>query len=72
MDDVKEIVEGFEEPKSKSEVSPPDESATTATGSAVAAVEAPGVRVGNFRWVICALLFFAATVNYIDRQVIGI
>ena len=26
----------------------------------------------NFRWVICALLFFAATVNYVDRQVIGI
>jgi MFS transporter, ACS family, hexuronate transporter len=30
------------------------------------------VRVGHFRWVICALLFFAATVNYIDRQVLGI
>jgi len=29
-------------------------------------------RIGYFRWVICALLFFAATVNYIDRQVIGI
>src|SRR4026207_996808 len=28
--------------------------------------------VGNYRWVICALLFFAATINYIDRQVIGI
>lgn len=27
---------------------------------------------GKMRWVICALLFFAATVNYIDRQVIGI
>lgn len=27
---------------------------------------------GHFRWVICALLFFAATINYIDRQVIGI
>ncbi len=27
---------------------------------------------GNIRWIICALLFFAATVNYIDRQVIGI
>jgi ACS family hexuronate transporter-like MFS transporter len=27
---------------------------------------------GKVRWVICALLFFAATVNYIDRQVIGI
>ena len=29
-------------------------------------------RVGNYRWVICALLFFAATINYIDRQVISI
>lgn len=27
---------------------------------------------GKVRWIICALLFFAATVNYIDRQVIGI
>lgn len=26
----------------------------------------------NFRWVICGLLFLAATVNYVDRQVIGI
>src|SRR5688572_13660691 len=29
-------------------------------------------RAGFYRWVICALLFFAATINYIDRQVIGI
>ena len=27
---------------------------------------------GNLRWVICALLFFATTINYMDRQVIGI
>ncbi len=27
---------------------------------------------GNFRWRIVALLFFATTINYIDRQVIGI
>lgn len=27
---------------------------------------------GNRRWLICALLFFAATVNYMDRQVIGL
>jgi MFS transporter, ACS family, hexuronate transporter len=34
---------------------------------------APPVRAGgSYRWVICALLFFAATINYIDRQVIGI
>ena len=27
---------------------------------------------GHVRWMICALLFFAATVNYMDRQVIGL
>lgn len=29
-------------------------------------------RVGRHRWVICALLFFATTINYIDRQVLGL
>jgi MFS transporter, ACS family, hexuronate transporter len=29
-------------------------------------------RIGYYRWIICGLLFLAATVNYIDRQVIGI
>lgn len=29
-------------------------------------------RVGRYRWVVCGLLFLAATINYIDRQVIGI
>ncbi len=28
--------------------------------------------IGWYRWVICGLLFFATTINYIDRQVIGI
>ena len=27
---------------------------------------------GNYRWRICALLFFATSINYIDRQVLGI
>ena len=27
---------------------------------------------GSYRWSICALLFFATTINYIDRQVLGI
>lgn len=27
---------------------------------------------GNFRWTICALLFFATTVNYLDRQVLSL
>jgi len=29
-------------------------------------------KIGNYRWIVCALIFFATTVNYIDRQVIGI
>jgi ACS family hexuronate transporter-like MFS transporter len=36
------------------------------------AAEAPASRIGQFRWVICALLFFACTVNYMDRQVLGL
>ncbi|RYX85510.1 MFS transporter [bacterium] len=27
---------------------------------------------GNYRWIICALLFFATTINYLDRQILGI
>jgi MFS transporter, ACS family, hexuronate transporter len=29
-------------------------------------------RIGRYRWWICALLFFASAINYIDRQVVGI
>ncbi|MCU0635056.1 MAG: MFS transporter [Gemmatimonadaceae bacterium] len=32
----------------------------------------PPVRAGRQRWIVCALLFFATTINYIDRQVLGI
>ena len=35
-------------------------------------MDAAKVKIGNFRWTICALLFFATTINYIDRQVLGI
>jgi len=27
---------------------------------------------GNLRWVVCALLFFATTINYVDRSVMGL
>lgn len=30
------------------------------------------VHVGKYRWTIIALLFFATTINYMDRQIIGI
>lgn len=29
-------------------------------------------RGGYYRWRICALLFFATTINYVDRQVLGV
>src|SRR5579863_8043697 len=31
-----------------------------------------GSGAGHVRWMICGLLFFAASVNYMDRQVIGL
>ena len=40
-------------------------------GTGFIRVKNPRSSVSHFRWVICALLF-AATINYIDRQVIGI
>src|SRR5437667_8949562 len=40
--------------------------ATASTTSSVAAA------VGRYRWVICALLFFGTTNNYMDRQVLGV
>ena len=42
----------------------PAATATTRTGLAS--------RVGYFRWVICALLLFGTTKNYMDRQVLGV
>jgi ACS family hexuronate transporter-like MFS transporter len=35
-------------------------------------VEAKNKKIGKYRWRIVVLLFFAATINYIDRQVLGI
>ena len=41
---------------------PPDLSATQASSSPI----------GRYRWTVVALLFAATTINYIDRQVIGL
>ena len=30
------------------------------------------MKKGNYRWTICALLFWATTINYLDRQVIAL
>ncbi|HTA42146.1 MAG TPA: MFS transporter [Bryobacteraceae bacterium] len=36
------------------------------------AAHPPAAAFGNYRWRICALLFFATTINYVDRQVLGV
>ncbi|AWI08757.1 MFS transporter [Ereboglobus luteus] len=41
---------------------------TTPTNSS----QQPARAGGNFRWVICTLLFFSVALNYIDRNIIGI
>lgn len=30
------------------------------------------VKMTNYRWIICTLLFFATTINYLDRQVLSL
>jgi ACS family hexuronate transporter-like MFS transporter len=32
----------------------------------------PSPRAGRYRWIVCALLFFATTINYIDRQILSL
>jgi ACS family hexuronate transporter-like MFS transporter len=71
MNEASKIVQETALPKSESKIAPPQSAAASVAGAATAAVEEIGSRVGNFRWVICALLFFAATINYLDRQVIA-
>lgn len=29
-------------------------------------------KIGKYRWTICALVFFATTINYLDRNVLGL
>ena len=30
------------------------------------------MKIGHYRWLICALIFFATTINYVDRAVMGV
>ena len=44
------------------------------TDSFIPAVAEPafGARIGHVRWTICAMLFTATTINYMDRQVLAL
>ncbi|HSI10425.1 MAG TPA: MFS transporter [Chthoniobacter sp.] len=58
--------------KAAASTASPEDAASSIAGEVTGARQAPPPRVGRYRWVICALLFFATTINYIDRQVFGI
>src|SRR5438093_8926857 len=70
MDQISESVEAVALPKSESDIAPPQSAGASVIGAADAVLGIQ-TRVGNFRWTICGLLFFAATINYLDRQVIA-
>ena len=61
-------------------MNPADQSARIETGTersreaSASSTESPWVSVfkDRFRWVICGLLFFGVTKNYMDRQVLGV
>ena len=38
----------------------------------LAPAQGVAVKIGHYRWTICALLFFATTMNYVDRQILGL
>lgn len=64
-------------PGVESEAPDPTTSSHGASAAAIATEVAEGERptakgVGKFRWWICLLIFLATTINYMDRQVIGI
>ena len=45
---------------------------TAATAGAPRPPATPPRPAGGYRWVICALLFCATTINYVDRGVLGV
>jgi len=46
--------------------------AEAGAGAATGVVSVVAGKVGKYRWTICALLFFATTLNYMDRQVLAL
>jgi ACS family hexuronate transporter-like MFS transporter len=38
----------------------------------VSETNAVKIKIGGHRWTICALMFFATTINYLDRNILGV
>src|SRR5688572_14493913 len=65
------LMPGAEE-KSLADVPPPEHDAASVAGAAAVLPYGQASPRLGYRWVICALLFFATTVNYVDRAVFGV
>lgn len=70
--DQDDINESQKEQDDGAYLAAPEESGGSAAGAVIAGVGDVVKRVGRYRWTICALLFFASAINYVDRQVIAI
>ncbi|HKC66140.1 MAG TPA: MFS transporter, partial [Pyrinomonadaceae bacterium] len=71
--EIDEVIHSTSEPKSLADIGGPQSAGASVTGATIAAIEEGVVqRIGRYRWTICGLLFFATTINYIDRAVLGI
>ncbi len=68
---MSETVKAVGRAKSESDGLIPQSTGASVTGATVAALEQVSGRIGRYRWVICGLLFFATTINYVDRNVLG-
>jgi ACS family hexuronate transporter-like MFS transporter len=71
MGKTSRVVKDVAAAKASAEIAP-QFSGGSATGAVAATLSSVNERIGRYRWLICALLFFATTINYIDRQVLGI
>lgn len=72
MNERSEILESRKKQDDGEFLAAPEESGGSASGAVIAGVGDVVKRVGRYRWTICALLFFASAINYVDRQVIAI
>ena len=73
MNETTKVFEEISEPKTET-IAAPLGTVSSAVESVFEVVNEDGIaaKIGKYRWMICALLFFATTINYIDRQVLGI
>jgi MFS transporter, ACS family, hexuronate transporter len=73
MSEISKTIKEVALPKTDTDAAAPSmATGSSALGAGLAAAEGIGGRIGRYRWLICALLFFATTVNYLDRLVFGI